>query len=225
MRGGWPIRGEKCLRCAFVLHIAFSCSIDGPAVVAAADGTAEAPKAVALQLAPLYEQAAPGLLPAGFANKGDTCAVEKVSVDTAGTAWFALMHLSGRFYSPASNWRYAGKVTNELSQERTPDDEDRKRRLRILQQHRDWPRRIIRAVREGKICLDMSLEQLIASWDEPMQKSRCFTVGLGEHEVWLYAGRDGKTLIVSLQEGKVMGWSLGERQVTAYEGPHNATPR
>ncbi len=166
-------------------------------------------RVAALGVTPFYEKAAPGQLPSGYLNKGDTCTVERVLVDTSGLAWFFLCRGESSVWSPASGWRYVAAASDELSGARKEEEEDRKRRLRVLQEHRDWPRRVIRAVREGKVCLDMTSEQLGAAWGEPAQKSRSFTLGLGNHDTWFYAGDGGSMHIVSLQNDRVIGWSLG----------------
>ncbi|MBD3394040.1 MAG: hypothetical protein GF418_00300 [Chitinivibrionales bacterium] len=164
-----------------------------------------------MRVAPCYARPAPGGLPSSYVNKGDTCVVENTVVDSLGAPWFALAKEGGTVFSPADHWRFAGDGSAGVSAARRQEQADRKRRLAILRAHRDWPRRIARAIRDGKICIDMTAEQLAASWGEPEQKSACFTVGLGEHEAWFYLDdRDG-ALMVLLRDARVIGWSLEKR--------------
>jgi hypothetical protein len=87
-------------------------------------------------------------------------------------------------------------------------DVEIKRRLHIVLEHKEWPRRIQKIVKDGKICLEMTKEQLLASWGEPIQKNDAFLLGFGKHEVWFYKGTDGRYLVVNVAQGKVIGWSL-----------------
>jgi hypothetical protein len=197
-----------------------ACVLAGMTVIAAA--AAELPEqdtnATALRrisagkVVPFYAKPQSDLLPSGYFGKDENCDAESLFVDTSGSAWFRIRRNGASVYSPASDWRYVAAAGEDVSTQRSEDDADRKRRLLILQQHRDWPRRIIKAVRDGTICLDMTTEQIIASWDEPFQKSRCFTLGLGNYEVWFFTGRDKKLLAVTLTNGRVTGWSLGEEK-------------
>jgi hypothetical protein len=174
-----------------------------------AQGTTAPPRrVVARAVSPYYGAAADDALPVGYVNEGDSCVVESLMVTEGGTPWFALRLDTVRVWSPTSHWRYAREITEEVSGTRDREEEDRKRRLMILREHRDWPRRVIRAVREGRVCLDMTAEQLEASWGAPVQRSPGFTLGIGRHESWLYEGSEGEMLVVNLQDGRVIGWSL-----------------
>jgi hypothetical protein len=86
-------------------------------------------------------------------------------------------------------------------------DADAKRRYRVVAQHPEWDRRIVKAVREGKICLDMNETQLLGSWGEPLQKSAAFILGAGKQDLWLYKSHGGKFETVFLIKGRVVGWS------------------
>ena len=168
-------------------------------------------KVVAMKVTPYFAEARPGLLPRGYVNQGDTCLMLQAHVDSLGAPWFELKRDEQKIWSSAKNWQYVSDIVDEeVSAARKQSDADRKRRLRILQKHRDWPRRIIRLVREGEICLDMTAEQLAASWGEPLHKSRAFTVGLGEHEFWIFSGEKGRMPVVSLRNGRIIGWSLSK---------------
>lgn len=147
------------------------------------------------------------MLPVAYANKGDTCTVLGVHVDTTGTPWFGLSRDGGSTWSPARFWRYVagGEGGAVVSVSRT--DEDRKRRLRILRQHSGWPRRIVRAVREGEVCLDMTEEQLAAAWGEPFQRSSAFVLGLGSVTIRFFRVADRPLIGVVLLDGRVVGWT------------------
>lgn len=163
--------------------------------------------ALATKLTPYYSEAKPGLLPRGYIKKGDTCAIRNVHVDTAGIPWFSFKIKTETVWSPAKYWIYISEIDTAAYVQGKKSEEEKRRRLRILRDHRDWPRRIIRAIRFGRICLDMSIEQLRASWDEPFQKSSAFTIGLGTHSVWIYKGQKGNILAVLLKNEKVIGWT------------------
>jgi hypothetical protein len=212
-----PAHCTMALWCAVAALILADAAAESGTVAGGATGDtrpaqSEAGRVVSVRPAPHCPEPLPGLLPAGYINKGDTCLVETTLVDSSGGAWFLLHTGTTRVWSPAVNWRYVGAVTDEISASRGVNDDDRKRRLRILQQHREWPRRIIAAVREGKICLDMSGEQLVASWGEPSQKSPAFAVGLGVHEAWFYAGTGSDAAVVLLIDGRVIGWSMESKK-------------
>ena len=78
--------------------------------------------------------------------------------------------------------------------------------MSVLRDHPDWPRSVIRAVRNGQVCLDMTGGHLKASWGEPFQKSMAFTLGMGKHDMWFFRASDGAILTVSLQNDRVVGW-------------------
>ena len=56
----------------------------------------------------------------------------------------------------------------------------------------------------------MTEEQLIASWDEPIQKSSAFTIGLGTHSIWIFEGKKSEVPAVILKDQKVIGWTKKE---------------
>lgn len=178
--------------------------------------------ALLIENAPWFESPRADLLPKGFFNRGDTCFVESTFVDSSNIAWFCIKKRPGddefeqhwinakavRFRAEINENKNAGSVILR-------PDEDRKRRLTILRDHADWPRRIQKAVREGTICLQMTEEQLMASWNEPVEKLKCFMVGVGEYESWVFKGLggvggragEGKVVLVGVGEGRVVGWS------------------
>lgn len=167
-------------------------------------------KLIALQIAPLYTQMKTELLPANYRKKGEIIVMLDISVDTAGVPWFALEDANDTLWSPAKYWQYIlenDQTKEDLIKGISIADLDRQRRLKILIKHREWPRRIIRAVRQGQICLDMSSEQLIAAWDKPIQKSSAFTLGLGKHTVWFYKDTKGALTTVMLKNDVIIGWS------------------
>ena len=166
-------------------------------------------KAISFKIAPYYSEAQSGLLPSGFVSKDDTATILGMLIDTVGIPWFKIKIKKINFFSPAKYWQYVSQIDTAAFIEGQQSDEDKKRRIRILREHREWPRRIIRSIRFGRICLDMDQEQLIASWDEPFQKTTAFTIGLGEHSIWMFKGKkDSIIAAVLLKNGKIIGWNL-----------------
>ncbi len=162
----------------------------------------------AIKTTPYYHEAKVGSLPAGYINKGDTCPVVAVHVDTTGIPWFQFNINSSPVWSPAKYWKYISEIDTTAYAEGKQGDEDKKRRLRVLREHREWPRRIIRAVRFGRICLDMTGEQCIASWDKPEQKSSSFTIGLGKHAIWLFKDQSNIYTAVIIKNNRIIGWTF-----------------
>jgi hypothetical protein len=54
----------------------------------------------------------------------------------------------------------------------------------------------------------MSRAQLRASWGEPFQKGKAWTMGIGEYRSWFYRGENEQVVYVCLSEGRVVGWYL-----------------
>lgn len=165
-------------------------------------------RAIAVKVTPLYNEAQTGLLPKSYVKKGDSCSILGVQVDTTGIPWFNVSIQSINYWSPVKYWKYVADIDTAAYLEGKKSEEDKKRRLKNLRQHRDWPRRIIRTVRFGRICLDMSGEQLIASWGKPIQRSRASTIGIGAHDIWIFDSRNEKKDIVLLKNKKIIGWSI-----------------
>jgi hypothetical protein len=173
--------------------------------VSAADKTA-----IALETSPVFESPGPGLLAKGFIDKRDTCAIDSTCVDSLGTAWFHVRPGNGKHgggWVPAKALAYASDVPSDFASQAATGDEDKKRRLEILKEHAQWPRRIVKAVRNGQICLDMSEEQVVASWGQPSEKRQTFMIGVGEYLTLLYPAAKKGTLVVSLQNDRVIGWT------------------
>jgi hypothetical protein len=176
-----------------------------------------APKnAIAVETAPLIEAPEAGLLAGGFIDKRDTCAVDSTVVDSTGTAWFHVRALRADRKGKSEGWviskaiAYISDIPADFASREARGDEDKKRRLEILKSHSQWPRRIIKAVRGGQICLDMNVEQVIASWGEPAEKRKSFMIGVGDYQALLYKGVGKGTLIVTLQNDRVIGWTTDE---------------
>lgn len=165
-------------------------------------------KAISLKINPYYSEAQSGLLPKGFVNKGDTATIFGIQVDTVGIPWFQIKIKKKVLWSPVKYWQYVSEIDTAAFIEGKQSAEDKKRRLRILREHKDWPRRIIRAVRFGRICLDMDREQLIASWDKPFQKTTAFTIGLGKHSIWMFKGKKDNIAAVLIKNGRIIGWTI-----------------
>lgn len=168
-------------------------------------------KAIAVKVTPLFKEAQANLLPINYAKKGDSCTVTGVHVDTSGIPWFNVSIRTNPYWSQAKYWQYVADIDTAAFLEGKQSEEDKKRRLRILRQHRDWPRRIIRTVRFGRICLDMNSEQLVASWGDPLQRSNAYTIGIGKHDIWIFESKNDKKAIVLLKNDKIIGWSLKQQ--------------
>jgi len=148
--------------------------------------------------------------PEFFLDKNDTCTIDSTFVDSTGTAWFLIRTGEKNGWSRAESIRFRqdnGKEPEEQNTLNKESEAEKKRRYKIVRENLQWPRRMQQAVREGIVCLDMDEQQLIASWGEPVQKSRAFIIGQGRFDVWFFKSKDGKIVMVSFSDGKVSGWT------------------
>jgi len=159
-------------------------------------------------LTPLYENPSPADLPRSYLEPSDTCRTDASLVDSTGVVWVSVKSGGNRGWVRQSSLRRPSAPEADRGQAVTVKlDADAKRRYRILEQHPDWPRRIVKAVREGKICLDMSEEQLAASWGEPQHKGSAFILGAGSYDQWYFKFGNGPVQSVFLVKGRVVGWT------------------
>lgn len=165
-------------------------------------------KALATSISPYYKSLNNEGLPTGYISKNDTGIIQSVMLDSAGIPWFSIMTGGVCVFSPAKYWKYLSDADTSAYADGESNDSDKKRRLTILHDNPQWPRRIIRAVRTGRICLDMTSAQLIAAWGEPIQKSDAFAVGLGTHTIYFFQNSSEKLTSVLLKDDVVVGWSL-----------------
>jgi hypothetical protein len=164
-------------------------------------------KALATKSSALYESPQTVLLPRLFLQQGDTFTVDTQFTDSSGSVWHGVARTEGRLWLRGVDLQYLGEHDSVSSSPGAPtNDQDRKRRYQLARENPQWPRRIIAAVREGRVCLDMTAEQLTASWGNPMEKGKSFTLGIGEHDTWVYRGTRDRILFVSLYAGRVIGW-------------------
>jgi hypothetical protein len=167
--------------------------------------------AMVLETCPFFDEPGQGLLARGFLDKRDSCEVDSTHVDSLGTAWF---HIRSR--KNAGGWvvaktvAYVSDVPADFASRHAAGDLDKKRRLEILKNHQQWPRRIIQAVRNGRICLEMSEEQVVASWGEPAEKRKAYMIGVGDYLTLFYRRSGQGTLVVALQNDRVIGWTTDE---------------
>ncbi|HON10526.1 MAG TPA: hypothetical protein PLE24_06620 [Chitinispirillaceae bacterium] len=171
---------------------------------------AEGKSGSALALTPVFSRPATGFLPEFFLDKNDTCTIDSTFVDSTGTAWFLIRTGEKNGWSRAESIRFRqdnGKEPEEQNTLNKESEAEKKRRYKIVRENLQWPRRMQQAVREGIVCLDMDEQQLIASWGEPVQKSRAFIIGQGRFDVWFFKSKDGKIVMVSFSDGKVSGWT------------------
>jgi hypothetical protein len=160
-----------------------------------------------LGLTPLYESPVSGGLPLSYLESADTCRIDSTRFDTANIEWVFARGQSRSGWLQKSSVRLAYLPPSAPQSKSFILDADAKRRYRIIAQHPDWERRIVKVVREGKICLDMNDEQVLASWGEPLQKGAAFILGAGKQNVWLYKSPGGRFETVFLVKGRVVGWS------------------
>jgi hypothetical protein len=181
-------------------------------VLAALAACGQTPKktALALEASPYFEKPEQGLLPKGFLGKRDTCTADSTFVDSAGVAWFRIQVRSSDGWVLARAMRYVSDIPADFFSIEAKGDEDKKRRGDIVKSHPEWPLRIKKAVRAGQVCLDMSAEQLAASWGEPLEKRKTFMLGVGEYTSYIYKGAAKGSLLVCIQNNRVIGWSLEE---------------
>jgi hypothetical protein len=160
-----------------------------------------------LGLTPLFDVPAPGGFPISYLEPSDTCRIDSARFDTANVEWAFVRSQSRSGWLQKSSLRPALVPPMVPQSKANKPDADAKRRYRVLGQHPEWERRIVKVIREGKICLDMSEEQVLASWDEPLQKSVVFILGAGKQNIWLYKSPSGRFETVFLVNGRVVGWS------------------
>lgn len=86
---------------------------------------------------------------------------------------------------------------------------DKKRRLAIVKNNPDWPRRVKSALLAGTICLGMNRDQLAASWEKPDNETDGFILGAGDVRILFY--RKGDPVAVVMKNGEVIGWSEKKR--------------
>ncbi|MBD3420014.1 MAG: hypothetical protein GF398_07865 [Chitinivibrionales bacterium] len=166
-----------------------------------------AKKALALNSLAYYELPSSGMLPAGYVDKWDTCLVESTFVDSLDRAWFG-WDVGGQLrWANSEHLRYLREIDESRISAKLRDVRDKIRRLKMLKQHPGWPRRIMRAVRNGQICLHMDSTQLKAAWGNPYYKSKAFMLGMGEYEEWVFQGKNGVPLTVAIGREGVIGWT------------------
>jgi hypothetical protein len=165
-------------------------------------------RAVALTEVPRFGEPLETGLPVGILGAGDTCIVDSAEVDSIGGVWFGTRRGAGFCWARADNIRYVTERPSLASPPPARGESPRTKRavMSILREHPDWPRRVVNAIRLGQVCIDMTGAQLLASWGEPLQKSKAFTLGLGEHDLWFYKSDSGALLTVTLQGDRVIGW-------------------
>jgi hypothetical protein len=166
---------------------------------------------IVLQLSPAFESPVNNGLPIFFVEKNQACSVDSTCSDSTGALWSHVLIDKKKGWVSADVIRTISNVhTDSISGNIlvSNTDNDKIRRSHIAFEHQEWPRRIQKAVREGSVCLEMTNDQLIASWGEPVQKSTAFLSGYGKHDVWIFKGHDEKFLLIYLVDGKIIGWSL-----------------
>jgi hypothetical protein len=163
-------------------------------------------KAIVLQTTPLYDEPVGGMLPQSFIEKGDSCVIDSFFTDSSGISWFHVKKPGLLKWAQKLSVAYVTPENEDIQSVVIKDEADAKRRLRILRDHAEWPRRVKSAVRAGKVCLGMDPSQLAAAWGDPFQKGKSFILGVGECDTWFYKGNKEQILFVVLSRGNVIGW-------------------
>lgn len=151
--------------------------------------------------------------PLFMARKGQRFTTCASGADDSGTIWFGVQTATRK----DAGWvmaQHARYVPDSLRTEDSvlvvrekADREEAKRRYAALRKHPEWPRRIREAVRKGEVILHMTREQLIECWGPPERTGKAFLLGIGSYETMAYKSRAGQSSFISLQDGKVVGWS------------------
>jgi hypothetical protein len=176
----------------------------------AAGGQTLKKTALVMEAVPYFEKPEQGLLPKGYLGKRDTCIADSTFIDSAGVAWFRVQTKSSSGWALAHAMRYVSDIPADFFSTVEKGDQDKKHRGDIVKSHPEWPLRIKKAVRSGQVCLDMSSEQLVASWGEPLEKQKTFMLGVGEYISYIYKCTARGSLLVCLQNNRIIGWSLEE---------------
>ncbi|MBN2036820.1 MAG: hypothetical protein JW768_08775 [Chitinispirillaceae bacterium] len=160
-------------------------------------------------LTPVYATTSEGHLPIAYVEPADTCRVDSTVAQGDSIIWVHISSGSKRGWIRSSALQRASEAGEGSTSRRSfhAKDPDAKRRYRVLEKSPEWPRRIIRAVRDGTICLDMNEAQLVAAWGAPFQKSSAFILGAGSQQLWHYKDSKGRIQVVVLSKGRVVGWS------------------
>ncbi len=157
--------------------------------------------------APVFDEPKKGLLPQTFFGKQDSLSIDSTAVDSLGNAWFHAKSKKSQGWIIATMVQYASKMSDTAISAALATDADKVRRLAILKEHVQWPRRAVNAIRIGVICLDMTEDQVVASWGQYDAKMNCYMVGTGNYQALLYKNKNNKCLMVTLQNDKVIGWT------------------
>ncbi len=154
-------------------------------------------------------------IPSGYLDRGDTLTIDSMRIDREGVPWLEIYLEKGKAFIRSSNIKYiinrdsAESVSSAGLLRKDESDSLRKQRILLLREHRDWPIRIKRLVREGRVALDMSHEQVKAAWNtEPDIEIPGFIFGIGEVVFCYYRlNKDEDEILVVLKNNRVVGWS------------------
>ncbi|OGJ86615.1 MAG: hypothetical protein A2268_12960 [Candidatus Raymondbacteria bacterium RifOxyA12_full_50_37] len=149
----------------------------------------------------------------GMLKKTDLVEIKSTAADSLGAQWYLVFcpALKTQGFVPALAVEFFGdeEKGGSMLQMQNEHEEDRKRRLKALREHPDWPRRIQRVVRNGAICLKMSEEQLSVSWEQPYQKTSGFILGLGNVNIHFFQSQSPVAVI--LKNNEIVGWSESKK--------------
>ncbi len=164
-------------------------------------------KMEAVTVTPAYAQPDKQLLPSGYFNKSEKVEIDSSLVDSMGVAWMRARNQNSLVWILASTLRPVSTDTLEAAQTGTVSPIDMARRNEALKANASWPRRMRKAIHNGRICLDMDSVQLVASWGKPRSISPAFAIGLGNHSIWYFGEAGDVPLVVFISNGRVIGWS------------------
>jgi hypothetical protein len=129
--------------------------------------------------------------------------------DSAGATWFHIRFKNADGWVASSALRYISDVPADFFAQRSEHaDEDMRRRADAVKAHPEWPFRIRKAIHSGLVCIDMTLEQIKASWGEPREKRGMYMLGVGDYYCLVYKGTSGTDVLVTVQNERVIGWSV-----------------
>jgi hypothetical protein len=142
-------------------------------------------------------------------KSGTMVLVRSVMTDSLGQEWY-LVRVSGDTlagFTLAAGLEFVGdeSKTENLLLLNAREKEDKKRRVAQLKKHPDWPRRIRRTIRDGAICLKMTVDQLIVSWQSPYCRTKGFILGTGDVQIFFY--RPKNPIAVVIRKDEIVGWS------------------
>jgi hypothetical protein len=156
-------------------------------------------------------------------NRGDVVELKHSMTDLQGITWYQIvvstlgkMHLwiassSGELVAQTrraspSMAQVCAALLQEPQNDKIVLTVDKKRRISLIKQNPNWPFRVKSAVRQGRIILEMTSDQVAASWGQPHKIREGFLEGKGKVK-FLFYNREAESDIVTLADNRVIGWN------------------